>query len=257
MTLPLTIGVSSFATRTSPTGRVLIAAGIVTIGFLVGITPPSFSSLSFSLTPDSLVGAVSNASHSPGLISLIYGLFSALFIAIHSVLIKSSLPHCSGSTIKLAYWTNLGSAILLAPFMLLKGEPFRVMQLLAEGSEGQEWNSHVFVWGSITTGIFGFLLCIAGLLSIKVTSPITHMFSSVSICFLLYLPYRLPCFEHRRSFLRVFPPFLLLMIQCILHLVLSTRVIGTMIIQSMPWYSSVPLLLWLHTKPLSRFSNHD
>ena len=207
MTLPLTIGVSSFATRTSPTGRVLIAAGIVTIGFLVGITPPSFSSLSFSLTPDSLVGAVSNASHSPGLISLIYGLFSALFIAIHSVLIKSSLPHCSGSTIKLAYWTNLGSAILLAPFMLLKGEPFRVMQLLAEGSEGQEWNSHVFVWGSITTGIFGFLLCIAGLLSIKVTSPITHMFSSVSICFLLYLPYRLPRPEHRRSFLRVPLPF--------------------------------------------------
>jgi hypothetical protein len=37
----------------------------------------------------------------------------------------------------------------------------------------------VFVWGSLVTGFFGFLLCVAGLLSIKVTSPVTHMFSSV------------------------------------------------------------------------------
>ncbi len=27
-------------------------------------------------------------------------------------------------------------------------------------------------------GIVGFLICVAGLLSIKVTSPVTHMFSS-------------------------------------------------------------------------------
>jgi hypothetical protein len=37
----------------------------------------------------------------------------------------------------------------------------------------------VFIWGSLVTGFFGFLLCVAGLLSIKVTSPVTHMFSSV------------------------------------------------------------------------------
>jgi len=30
------------------------------------------------------------------------------------------------------------------------------------------------------TGLFGFLLCVAGLLSIKITSPITHMFSSAA-----------------------------------------------------------------------------
>jgi hypothetical protein len=40
----------------------------------------------------------------------------------------------------------------------------------------------VFIWGSLVTGFFGFLLCIAGLLSIKVTSPVTHMFSSVRPC---------------------------------------------------------------------------
>lgn len=35
------------------------------------------------------------------------------------------------------------------------------------------------------TGVFGFLLCIAGLLSIKVTSPVTHMVSSVSLALMI------------------------------------------------------------------------
>jgi len=99
------------------------------------------------------------------------------------VLIKSSLPHCNGSTIHLAYWTNLGSAILVAPFVVLKGEPWRVLDLLASNAiigAVDVWNVRVFVIGSLVTGTFGFLLCVAGLLSIKVTSPITHMFSSAA-----------------------------------------------------------------------------
>ena len=59
--------------------------------------------------------------------------------------------------------------------MLLLGEPARILELNAS----PEWNMKVFVWGSLVTGFFGFLLCVAGLLSIKVTSPVTHMFSSV------------------------------------------------------------------------------
>jgi GDP-fucose transporter C1 len=35
-----------------------------------------------------------------------------------------------------------------------------------------------FLWGSIITGVIGFLMSIASLMSIKVTSPITHMVSS-------------------------------------------------------------------------------
>lgn len=43
----------------------------------------------------------------------------------------------------------------------------------------ENWDWTVFAWGTLITGFFGFLLCVAGLLSIKITSPITHMFSGV------------------------------------------------------------------------------
>lgn len=92
------------------------------------------------------------------------------------MLIKSSLPYCNNSTIELAWWTNAGSAILLLPFVVLNGEPSKLYEL----AHTETWNWTVFLWGTLVTGIFGFLLCVAGLLSIKVTSPITHMFSSVS-----------------------------------------------------------------------------
>jgi GDP-fucose transporter C1 len=155
----LTIAVSPTKFHPRQATRVMLAAGIVTIGFFVGVIPEG--SLPVSAIP----------SHT----SLLYGVFSSLSIAIHSVLVKSSLSHCNNSTIQLAYWTNAGSAMLLAPFVLLHGEPAKVVEL----STTSEWNVDVFISGSLVTGTFGFLLCMAGLLSIKVTSPITHMFSSV------------------------------------------------------------------------------
>jgi len=160
LVLPLTIAVTSVTAHSHPSVRVIIAAGIVTVGFFVGVAP----------TGNIPVAAI------PSPISLFYGVFSSLAIAIHTVLIKSSLPYCSNSTIQLAYWTNAGSAALVAPFVLLLGEPIRILEL----SASPDWNMKVFVWGSLVTGLFGFLLCVAGLLSIKVTSPITHMFSSAA-----------------------------------------------------------------------------
>jgi GDP-fucose transporter C1 len=162
MVLPLTILVSAIHTRVLPTPRnkILFSATIVTSGFLLGVTPTS--SLPLSATPS--------------LLSLLYGFLSSLAIAIHAVLIKSSLPHCNNSTIHLAYWTNLGSAAMIAPFVFLRGEHWILIDLVNQGGA----NSRTFVWGSLVTGIFGFLLCVAGLLSIKVTSPITHMFSSAA-----------------------------------------------------------------------------
>ncbi|KAG2044431.1 hypothetical protein BDR03DRAFT_908774 [Suillus americanus] len=161
LVLPLTIIVFSAHTRTVPSVRVGIAAGTVAIGFLLGVAP-------FSATVSAHVA--------PSGLSLFYGVLSSLFIAFHAVLIKSSLPYCNNSTIQLAYWTNLGSAIFLFPFVLL----YREISTLEDLIHDSNWDGQVFLWGSIVTGIFGFLLCIAGLLSIKVTSPITHMFSSAS-----------------------------------------------------------------------------
>ncbi|GJE85811.1 nucleotide-sugar transporter-like protein [Phanerochaete sordida] len=162
LVLPLTIAVSSVQTRNLPSRRVLLAAGVVTLGFLLGVAPHTFANIQWRSAPSGL--------------SIFYGVLSSLFIAVHAVLIKSSLPHVHNSTIQLAYWQNLGSAAFLAPFILIQGEYGRLLEL----THSSEWNGSVFVWGSIVTGVFGFLLCVAGLLSIKVTSPITHMFSSAA-----------------------------------------------------------------------------
>ncbi|KAH8099349.1 hypothetical protein BXZ70DRAFT_1009162 [Cristinia sonorae] len=163
LVLPLTIMVSSLVTRGLPSFRVILAAVIVTFGFLVGVAPQSLP-------------AVDQLRSAPSLVAIIYGVLSSVFIAVHAVLIKSSLPHTQNSTIQLAYWQNLGSAILLAPFILFQGELYKLQDLVAS----TEWDGRVFFWGSLITGVFGFLLCVAGLLSIKVTSPITHMFSSAA-----------------------------------------------------------------------------
>lgn len=151
-------------TRAVPSVRVILAAIIVTFGFLLGVAPQSLQDVARLHAP-------------PSLIAIIYGVLSSLFIAVHAVLIKSSLPHAHNSTIQLAYWQNLGSALFLAPFILLQGEHIKLQELMATSG----WDGRTFAWGSIVTGVFGFLLCVAGLLSIKVTSPITHMFSSVSL----------------------------------------------------------------------------
>jgi GDP-fucose transporter C1 len=160
LVLPLTIAVSSLHTHSFPSKSVICAAVAVTMGFMVGVAPSS--NLPATAIPSSL--------------SLVYGVLSSLFIAFHAVLIKSSLPHCNNSTIQLAWWTNVGSAIFLFPFVILHGEPWKVIEM----AQSTNWDWTVFIWGSLVTGVFGFLLCVAGLLSIKVTSPITHMFSSAA-----------------------------------------------------------------------------
>lgn len=167
--LPLTIVVSSAFNRSTPSGKVMIAAGIVTLGFMWGVAPSS-DSLPVTSIPSTL--------------SLFYGVLSSLFIAFHAVLIKTSLPYCNNSTIELAWWTNVGSAVMIIPFVLLRQEPLKLFEL----AQTDTWNWGVFFWGSLGTGVFGFLLCIAGLLSIKVTSPVTHMFSSVSFSVPRYHP---------------------------------------------------------------------
>ncbi|KZT75032.1 hypothetical protein DAEQUDRAFT_720244 [Daedalea quercina L-15889] len=169
LVLPLTIAVSSMHTRTTPSMRVLLAATIVSIGFFVGVAPSSLPSFSVEAT------STPSRSTASGL-SIFYGVLSSVFIAVHSVLIKMSLPHANNSTIQLAYWQNLGSALFLAPVILLQGELGKLSELRGIPS----WNGSIFVWGSLITGVFGFLLCVAGLLSVKVTSPITHMFSSAA-----------------------------------------------------------------------------
>lgn len=178
----MTIAVSSIQTHSIPTKRVFVAAGVVAVGFFVGVAPTSAYSLL----------------DRPSAIALFYGFISSLMIAIHAVLVKSSLPHCNNSTIELAWWTNAGSTVLIIPFVVLSGEHVKLQELINTPA----WNASLFIWGSIVTGVFGFLLCIAGLLSVKVTSPITHMFSSVCCPRLLSHSCNLNVFQAARSVLQ-------------------------------------------------------
>ncbi|ELU44475.1 hypothetical protein AG1IA_01504 [Rhizoctonia solani AG-1 IA] len=159
LVLPLTIAVAAIHGRKTPSLLVLVAATLVTGGFLIGITHSA-----------TITAATSQS-------GLLYGVLSALAIAVHAVLIGAALPKVHGSALELAYWTNAGTAVLLMPVLLLTGEAqklWSVSQAWAYGSAQQpniniNWN--VFLVGSFVTGVFGFLLCV-------VTSPVTHMFTS-------------------------------------------------------------------------------
>ena len=130
-------------------------------------------------------------------IGVTFGVMSSMITAIHSVVIKRSLDVVKGSALHLSWYTNLYSAIALVPVIIVAGEIPAIVALFAEPGPLTTGVSplNTFLWGSAITvcavkrkrgtladdrtqGVFGFLMSIASLLSIKVTSPITHMVSS-------------------------------------------------------------------------------
>ncbi|KDQ13579.1 hypothetical protein BOTBODRAFT_33585 [Botryobasidium botryosum FD-172 SS1] len=165
MVLPLTIVVSALATCSLPSAKVLAAALVVTLGFLIGVSASTSSAILESSTESASYIAARG---------VIFGFISSFMTALHAVLIKSTLPAVNNSSIQLAYWTNAGAALFLIPLVVLNGE----LTALAELVKADSWV--VFAIGSIVTGIFGFFLCIATLISIKVTSPVTHMFAAAA-----------------------------------------------------------------------------
>lgn len=106
-------------------------------------------------------------------IGVILGVASSVTTAVHAIVVKRSLNIVSG-TMDLAYFSNLLSAFVILPFVVLSGEVFTIMDMVFGEGEAL-WT---FIVGATVTGVFGFLICIAGFLSIKVTSPISHMVSA-------------------------------------------------------------------------------
>ncbi|KAG6836276.1 hypothetical protein H0H93_009548 [Arthromyces matolae] len=161
LVLPFTIVTSFFAFRSVPSLRIFVACGIVTIGFFVGVFLDG--------TQVSMIG-------------VFFGVVSSGITALHSVVIKESLNVVNGSALLLSWYTNLLSAIILLPICFLAGEGPGVMEVFfgdaPVSADGGMSLFATFVWGSLITGALGFLMSIASLLSIKVTSPITHMVSS-------------------------------------------------------------------------------
>ncbi|KAK7056679.1 hypothetical protein VNI00_002396 [Paramarasmius palmivorus] len=160
MVLPLTILVVAINSGTRPSTAVVGCASVVTLGFFLGVSFPQDLPAKAVPTP----------------MALFYGFLSSLSIALHAVLVKSSLPYVNGNSTMLSFWSNLGSAVLLGVLATFKGEVFEFYAMTGRS----DWDWTTFAWGNLVTGVFGFLISIAGILSVKVTSPVTHMFSSAA-----------------------------------------------------------------------------
>ncbi|KAG7095680.1 hypothetical protein E1B28_006395 [Marasmius oreades] len=162
LVLPFTVFTSFIALHARPSLQILLACVVVTMGFFVGVFLDG--------TPISRVG-------------IFFGVVSSAITATHSVVIKQSLNVVNGSTLLLSWYTNLVSAVVLIPIILLVGEGKEVLKLFFGADELLRASGEIsalskFMWGSLITGALGFMMSIASLLSIKVTSPITHMISS-------------------------------------------------------------------------------
>ncbi|KIY62379.1 hypothetical protein CYLTODRAFT_426969 [Cylindrobasidium torrendii FP15055 ss-10] len=158
MVLPFTVVTSYFVLHHRPSLRIISACAVVTAGFFVGVFLDG--------TKVSMVG-------------ISFGVMSSAITAIHSVVIKQSLNVVNGSALLLSWYTNLLSTFVLVPVIFLAGEVPDIMTLFfAPSTTATDNVLSVFLWGSAITGALGFLMSIASLLSIKVTSPITHMVSS-------------------------------------------------------------------------------
>lgn len=111
---------------------VFMACSVVTLGFFVGVFLDG--------TPVSSTG-------------IFFGVASSMVTALHSVVIKKSLEVVKGSALHLSWYTNLLSAMILLPLLILLGEGPGVIALLSGNSTTSSGNSayYTFVWGSIIT----------------------------------------------------------------------------------------------------------
>ncbi|KAF8726483.1 hypothetical protein AX14_007830 [Amanita brunnescens Koide BX004] len=162
LVLPFTVCTSYVLLNTRPSLRILISCSIVTAGFFIGVF---------------LDGT--NVSR----LGIFFGVTSSALTALHSVVIKQSLSVVNGSALLLSWYTNAVSSIVLAPIVIIAGEGPAIAKLFLGVDElvrepGSISALKTFLWGTAITGTIGFMMSIASLLSIKVTSPITHMISS-------------------------------------------------------------------------------
>ncbi|KAH8112243.1 hypothetical protein DFH11DRAFT_1608740 [Phellopilus nigrolimitatus] len=153
LVLPFTVLTSYIILSARPSLYILLACGLVSLGFFIGVF---FDGMNVSMK------------------GVFFGVVSSATTALHAVVIKKAIKLVNDSALDLCWYTNLFSALVLSVVVLLSGELTKVLDLFYGDSDVLV----TFAWGSAITGMFGFLMGIASLLSIKVTSPITHMVSS-------------------------------------------------------------------------------
>jgi len=152
LVLPFTVLASYLFLDSRPSPNILSAVVIVCVGFLGGVQ--------------------SDHLHTSQL-GIALGILSSMTTSVHAIVVKRSLSVTS-SPIELAYYNNLFSAIFLLPLIPFTSEIASVRALVSTGGPDLQ----TFLLGALITGLFGFLISLAGFLSIKITSPVTHMVSS-------------------------------------------------------------------------------
>lgn len=136
MVLPFTVLTSFYWLNTRPSANILLACLFVTAGFFVGVFLDG--------TPISSLG-------------IFFGVTSSMITATHSVVIKKALDVVKGSALLLSWYTNLFSAVVLIPIVVLAGEVPAVMSLLFDYSAGKDGAMSpfaTFAWGTLITVSF-------------------------------------------------------------------------------------------------------
>ncbi|KAJ3231121.1 hypothetical protein HDU81_003984 [Chytriomyces hyalinus] len=163
LVLPFTVLMSWLFLGQKSSAQVLTSCAAVFTGFIVG-----------TLMEDKEI-VVSQ-------IGIVFGIASSLTTAGHSIVIKNSYAVVRGNTLDLVFYNNVMSLVLLTPVVLMSGEMGMMLDLLVTKNKFGEADSadqlKALVFGGLVTGVFGFLINIAGFFQIKVTSPVTHMISS-------------------------------------------------------------------------------
>lgn len=128
--LPFTVATSFFVLHARPSSLILFACSIVTVGFFIGVFLDG--------TTVSLIGVS-------------FGVASSFLTSIHAVVIKRSLDVVKGNALHLSWYTNVLSAAVLAPIVLVVGEGPGIVDLFFGDRSGNNNVLWTFIWGSLIT----------------------------------------------------------------------------------------------------------
>ncbi|KAG0216112.1 hypothetical protein B0O80DRAFT_493494 [Mortierella sp. GBAus27b] len=107
-------------------------------------------------------------------LGVFFGVVSSVTTSLHAIVIKKSLGAVNNSSIDLVYYNNALSFMAMTPIVILSGETTIILEVFRKDGMAAFYN---FLFAVFITGIFGFLVNLAGFLQISKTSPTTHMIS--------------------------------------------------------------------------------
>jgi GDP-fucose transporter C1 len=129
LVLPFTVFFSWYLLRTHSSRPTLLAVFLVCLGFSFGVSSENLHASS---------------------IGILLGVASSVTTSVHAIVVKRTLPIVQGNTLDLVYYSNLLSAGVIFPFVLLSGEAGTVMEL-AMGENSSPEALGTFLWGAAIT----------------------------------------------------------------------------------------------------------